>query len=138
MNYQAMIEQIKLHEGLRLKPYKCTEGFITIGYGRNLITNGITENEAEQMLLADLAKIESSLEGKRLLIGHNSARKAVIINMAYQLGVTGLLSFKRMLKAFIENDYETASKEMLNSKWSIQTPNRASELSDQMRTGEFQ
>ena len=32
---QAMIRQLALHEGLRLKPYKCTTGALTIGYGRN-------------------------------------------------------------------------------------------------------
>lgn len=138
MNYPLLIDQIKRHEGLKLKPYHCTEGRLTIGYGRNLDDVGISKDEAEELLLNDLSKVETKLEASGLLRGHNDARKAVIVNMCFQLGFTGLLKFKRMLGAFSRKEYELAAKEMLDSRWSMQTPNRAKELSDQMLTGEFQ
>ena len=139
MNYEAMIEQIKLHEGLRLKPYKCTEGYLTIGYGRNLETNGISPDEAEEMLLADLSDVEESLHRHELLIEqHSDSRRAVLINMAFQIGVQGLLKFKNTIKAYKHYDYEKAAEEMLDSKWANQTPKRARLLAEQMRTGIWQ
>lgn len=138
MNYHATINQIKRHEGLKLHPYKCTAGKTTIGYGRNLEDKGITASEAEEMLLTDMCEVEERLFGEGLFSGLNDARKAVLINMGYQLGVSGLFKFKKMIAALDRKEYELAAKEMLNSRWAMQTPNRAKELSDQMFTGEFQ
>lgn len=138
MNYQATISQIKRHEGLKLHPYKCTEGKTTIGYGRNLDDNGISQSEAEEMLLTDMCEVEESLFNHGLLTGLNDARKAVLINMGYQLGINGLLKFKKMIAALDRKEWELAAKEMLDSLYAKQTPRRAKELSDQMATGEFQ
>ena len=137
MNYQSLIEQIKRHEGLRLTPYKCTAGKLTIGYGRNLEDRGISKSEAEDMLLADVAEVEERLHKFGLLGVDNDARRSVLINMAFQLGVSGLMKFKRFIAAYRAGDFVTASKEMLDSRWAMQTPNRAKELSEQMLTGEW-
>lgn len=137
MNYEKTIEQIKLHEGLRLKPYKCTEGYLTIGYGRNLETNGISQDEAEEMLLNDISKVEQKIQDAGLFFGCD-ARKAVLLNMAFQIGFSGLMKFKNMIAAYRNGEYFRAAEEMLNSKWATQTPRRAKELAEQMRTGEFQ
>lgn len=139
MDYQAMIEQIKLHEGLRLMPYKCSEGFLTIGYGRNIQTRGISPDEAEEMLLNDVSDVEESL-ARHSLLGkeHSDPRRAVIINMAFQLGINGLFKFKKTLEAYKKCEYELAAKEMLDSLWAKQTTSRAKALSDQMFTGEWQ
>ncbi len=138
MNYHATIEQIKRHEGLRLHPYRCTAGKLTIGYGRNLEDKGINTAEAESMLLTDMCEVEERLFAEGLFSDLNDARKAVLINMGYQLGVSGLFKFKKMIAAVDRKEYELAAKEMLDSRWAMQTPNRAKELHDQMLTGEFQ
>ena len=57
-----LLNQLRRHEGLRLDPYKCSEGYLTIGYGRNIETNGISEAEAEFMLMNDLVACESELK----------------------------------------------------------------------------
>lgn len=138
MNYHRVIEQIKLHEGLKLKPYRCTSGKLTIGYGRNLEAKGISKGEAESMLLSDIAEVEEKLVRAGFLSGLNDARKAVLINMAFQLGFNGLSKFRNMLAAVQSEQYVLAASEMLDSLWAKQTPNRAKELSEQMLTGEFQ
>lgn len=138
MNYHATIEQIKRHEGLKLHPYKCTAGKTTIGYGRNLDDKGITASEAEEMLLTDMCEVEERLFAEGMFSDLNDARKAVLINMGYQLGVSGLFKFKKMIAAVDRKEYELAAKEMLASRWAMQTPRRAKELSEQMLTGEFQ
>lgn len=137
MNHDAMIEQIKRHEGFRSKPYLCSEGYPTIGYGTNLQTRGITKQEAEELLLNDLAKIDAYLNQLGLLNGLNEARQAVLFNMVYQLGRTGFSQFKHTISYIQQGKFEQAADEMLDSRWSMQTPKRAKELADQMRTGEF-
>ncbi len=138
MNYHRIIEQIKQHEGLKLKPYRCTSGKLTIGYGRNLEAKGISKGEAESMLLSDIAEVEERLVRAGFLSGLNDARKAVLINMAFQLGFNGLSRFRNMLAAVQSEQYVLAASEMLDSLWAKQTPSRAKELSEQMLTGEFQ
>lgn len=138
MNYHSTIEQLKRHEGLKLKPYRCTAGKLTIGYGHNLDDKGITKAQAEEMLLSDMCEVEEKLHRAGFLSGLNDARKAVLINMAFQLGFKGLSQFRNMLAAVQSEQFVLAAKEMLDSRWATQTPNRAKELSEQMLTGEFQ
>jgi len=141
MQYDNLIEQLKSDEGLRLRVYKCTSNKNTIGFGRNLDDNGISKDEAEMLLINDLHRVEEALDRHGLLSSeHNSARKAVLYNMAYQLGINGLLGFPKMLLAYRSGDYRTTAEEMLDSLWASkkQTPQRAKRLSDQMLTGEWQ
>jgi lysozyme len=63
-------------------------------------------------------------------------RQEVLVEMVYQLGLTGVLGFRRMLDALRQSDYRLASVEMLRSRWAEQTPNRASELALRMRDNE--
>lgn len=65
-------------------------------------------------------------------------RFAVLLNMAYQMGVDGLFGFVNTLKMIESGDYDSAATGMLNSLWAKQTPDRAKRLSKQMRTGEWQ
>jgi lysozyme len=65
-------------------------------------------------------------------------RLAVLINMAFQLGIGGLLEFKRTLGSIDDGQYSEASMEMLDSLWAQQTPERAKRLAKQMLTGEWQ
>ena len=133
-----LIEQLKIHEGLRLKPYQCTAGKWTIGYGRNLEDNGITKFEAEQLLTHDVAgvimQLSDAIDGWHCL---NEARKAVLVNMAFNMGVNGLMKFKKTLGYVRLKMYKEAGVEMMDSKWSVTVGGRAVELSDQMIKGEF-
>lgn len=128
------LSTIKRHEGLRLKPYHCSEGKLTIGIGRNLESNGISEDEAELMALNDIAMAEKYATA---LVSDFSAlndnRKIVLVSMAFQMGRTGLSKFVKMLDAIDIGAFRTAADEMLNSKWARQTPERAKELAEMMK-----
>lgn len=139
-----LLNQLRRHEGLRLKPYHCSENFLSLGYGRNLDTNGISEAEAEFMLLNDLLACESELKNEGWYNQLDETRRAVILNMAFNLGKPKLMQFKKFIGALSDDDYETASKEMVTgsdgvspSKWASQVGKRAYELADQMRTGQW-
>ena len=140
-----LLNQLRRHEGLRLDPYKCSEGYLTIGYGRNIETNGISEAEAEFMLMNDLVACESELKDEGWYNQLDETRRAVVLNMAFNLGKPKLMQFKKFIGALSDDDYETASKEMVTgsdgvspSKWASQVGSRAYELADQMRTGQWQ
>lgn len=133
---ETLIQQLIRHEGMSKKPYYCFGGKLTIGVGRNLDDVGITEDEALYLLRNDIESARDALTQKLSWFpGLDEARQGVLINMCVNLGVKGLMKFKKTL-ALIENKYyEEASREMLKSKWAKQVGNRAVELSKIMATG---
>lgn len=136
------VAQIKRHEGRVLTAYQDHLGFWTIGYGRLIDkrrNGGISEAEAEQLLQNDVSAVVGQLSRQisfweRL----NAPRQAVLMNMAFQMGVAGLLKFKRTLNLIEAGQFSEAASNMLTSPWAKQTPRRAQEMSNQMRTGKWQ
>ncbi|PCJ26473.1 MAG: hypothetical protein COA94_05030 [Rickettsiales bacterium] len=129
-------ELIKLHEGLELKPYRCTAGELTIGYGINLDA-GITEEEADYMLDNRVRSLTTQLHNIDFWIELSGVRRAVLIDMAYNLGLSGLLKFRRMLAAMEVRDFDKAAIEMENSRWFNQVGNRSKRLQKMMITGDW-
>ena len=131
-------EYIKENEGLRLKPYKCSAGKSTIGWGRNLDDKGISENEAELMLTEDINDCIDSLcgifnyLGLRLL---SEKRQLVLIDMIFNLGASRFSKFKKMIQAVKDRDFEEAAKQLLESRYAKQVPNRANRNAEMMREG---
>ena len=128
---------IKRHEGRRLKPYKCPAGKLTIGYGRNLDANGITRYEADVMLTHDVVTTVNAVKKYNFYEGLSDVRRAVVVDMAYNLGLGGLRSFVTFRKHLTHRDYLSAAREMMDSKWATQVPNRAKRLAKMMRTNEW-
>ncbi len=127
---------IKLHEGLRLKPYECPAGYLTIGYGRNIQQNGITISEAEMLLDNDIERVIKELEKWLSIFKELSDnRKAALIDMSYNLGFNKLFQFRKFLAALQKQDFEEAAKEMLDSKWASQVGNRATVLANMIKEG---
>lgn len=134
-----LIDQLIRDEGVRLKPYKDSVGKLTIGVGRNLDDVGINELEAEWLLSHDILRAELALEEhlpwtKDL----DEVRKAALINMAFNMGIAGLLTFKNTLQAIQEARYDDAANQMLESKWATQVGPRAHRLALQIQSGEWQ
>lgn len=135
-NIDEVCELVQKHEGFSSKPYKCTAGKLTLGYGFNLESRGITKQEADFILANRILEIDQKLAQQwRIYCTLTPKRKMVLIDMAYNLGIGGLFNFKRMFKALNAGDYEEATKEMLNSNWANQVGNRAKELAEIMRNG---
>ena len=132
---QALIDSVKEGEGLRLKPYRCTAGKLTIGYGRNLDDVGITKEEAELLLKNDLEKAEKDAEKFPVYAKLNQARKDVLIEMVFNLGYSRLSNFKKMFAALEKGDYDEAANQMLDSSWHTQVGKRAERLAYFMRIG---
>lgn len=135
MNKPLLIESLRRHEGLSLTPYKCTAGYLTIGFGLNLDA-GITLKEAYMLLESRIEQscqeLDKGFPGWR---EHPENVQNVLIEMQYNLGRPRLAQFKKMWAALANDDYDTAAKEMLNSKWAEQVGQRAFTLSRQMAEG---
>ena len=124
-----IMADLQRDEGLRLKPYRDSVGKLTIGFGRNLSDNGITEREAEILLDNDMAKTFADLD--RALPwwrGLPPFRQRGLVNMAFNLGLPRLLTFKKMLSALQTGDGEQAAVEALDSIWAGQVKGRADRI----------
>jgi len=137
-----LVTQLRRDEGEVLHAYEDHLGFLTIGIGRLIDKRkggGISSEEAAYLLNNDIDTRIKALERALPWFSRlDDARKGVLVNMAFQLGVDGLLAFKNTLKEVEAGNYSKASEMMLMSKWATQTPERAQRLAKQMRTGEWQ
>jgi len=141
MSYNDLKARIKEHEGFVPKIYKDQLGFKTIGFGHLVLETdrfkeGVTykKKDLEEVFDSDFNTAKSN--ANQLISGlpiHHQA-KCVIIEMVFQLGIGGVSKFKKMWKALKQNDYQTASEEMLDSRWAKQTPKRVEELSSVMKS----
>jgi lysozyme len=125
--------QLIKHEGMRLLPYHCTAGKLTIGVGRNLEESGISRDEAVLLLRNDIERFATALD-KRFpwFRSLSEIRQRALIDMSF-MGMGKVLEFKRMLAALEAFDYATAAAEMLASKWASQVGTRARTLATLLR-----
>jgi len=141
----SMVERIKSHEGYKPSPYKDTVGKWTVGYGRNLEDNPLTPIEViklfgktkfnstigaeiffEDLLIRDIEKHAAELENNLAIFPMcSSNEQTVLIDMAFNLGVPTLLSFKGMLHAIDNEDQVQAAAELLDSQYAEQVKTRA-------------
>ncbi len=130
-------EELIRDEGLRLESYQDTVGLWTIGVGHLLGPERrmlrITPAEADALLTADI-DAASDLAARLVGVPLDDVRERAIINMSFNLGPR-LDQFKKFLAAVNARDWETAAKEMMDSKWARQVGKRAERLRDMILTG---
>ena len=134
---QTDIDLIRKHEGYEPRVYKDHLGFETIGIGFKVSELDLTEKECESILKRKLLDIELKLLQKFDWYKNSSSEvKTVVLNMCYQMGVTGFSKFKKTISYLSLGYTKEAGKEMLDSKWAKeQTPTRAKELSNLLTNG---
>lgn len=148
MRFDDLIAYLKAEEGLKLKAYKDTEGVWTIGYGTSLRAMGlpdvtaaemvITRFQAEEYLRAEAFKALTGVEAAFAWWGGlDPVRQAIVVAVAYQLGLNGLRGFKKFIAAMKARDFKTAAAEMMDSKWARQTPNRAARAALMLKDGRW-
>ena len=124
------LEQICSDEGFESKPYQDTEGVWTFGIGFTFIT----EEESLAVLKIRLGSVLAALNAQLHWFTNLAIEvKNIMLNMAYQIGVAGLMDFTNTMMFIQNRDWVQAADEMLDSKWAKQTPERAKRLSDRMR-----
>ena len=129
-----LLESIKKHEGFVEHVYDDSLGIPTIGYGFAIKDLVLDEDIAEDILMRKLERLKRNANSRfRWLEDMPVVVQEVILNMCYQLGVTGVSKFRKAISALQEGDWDEAANEMLDSLWARQTPNRATELSNIVR-----
>ena len=135
----TLLEQLQRDEGFRPTPYRDSQGYWTIGYGWCL------ERRPMSLRIATLILEEQMQENAVEVINHlpwskglDEVRRAVLTNVTFNVGLGGLLKFEKMLAAMEANDWATAAKELLDSKYAGQVGLRAERLAEQIRSGVFQ
>ena len=135
INWDRLKQDLIRDEGLRLKPYHCTAGKVTIGVGRNLDDVGVSKEEAYNMLDADMQSVGRELD--RNLDGWRTYPDGVALglaNMCFNLGWPRLSGFRKMLAALEAGDYNRAADEALDSKWAKQVGPRADRIAQLFRS----
>ena len=133
---ETLLATLRADEEFRSRPYRCSAGKLTIGYGRNLEDTGITQDEAEFLLRGNVAHALRVAMGYAWFRRLSSTRQRVIVEMVFQLGPAGFHTFRNMRRALSDEDYQRAAEEMLDSKWAkLDTPQRAQRAADRMRRG---
>ena len=136
----ALKAELHLDEGCRLRAYQDDGGVWTIGWGHTgpEVRAGLawTQAQADGQLEADIAKAEAQcaryIACWPKLDDH---RQDVIADMAFNMGIGGLLKFHHMLAAVEAGDYAKAAADMLATQpWASQVGARAERLAALMRS----
>ena len=137
MNVEALINDLKRDEGYRATAYRDTQGRLTIGYGFLIeAPGGLLAGEGDTMLANRLSPVVTELPKQFSWFANMSdARQRALTNMAYQLGIGGLLEFKEMLSAMGNGDYMEAASHALDSLWAKQCPERAARVAEMIANG---
>jgi len=129
---EELKESIKRHEGKSLHIYKDSLGLWTIGYGT--LIESISEEEAEWLFEHRLNKVIKDLNFRKPIVRVLPEKmRDVLYEMGYQLGVNGLLKFKKMWQAIEDDDLGGIIREMKDSKWYTQTTSRADDLIEKLK-----
>lgn len=142
MTIASLRDMLVREEGLRLSAYQDHLGYWTIGVGRLIDARrggGITKDEAMYLLDNDIRRYTDAVfDALPWAQDLSEPRQAVLIGMAFQMGVHGLLGFTNTLAAVRDGRWQDAYDGILASKWATQTPARAERMAKQMLTGEWQ
>jgi lysozyme len=131
--------QLRIDEGEVAHAYMDSEGFWTIGVGRLIDKRRggrLRKDEIALLLENDITDAET--DARTLFSsfdGLSPIRRAVLVNMAFNLGRERLAGFNNLRSAIAAGDFSTAAQEMLASKWASQVGIRAQRLAKQMKEG---
>lgn len=121
---------VKTNEGYRRFPYPDTLGTFAVGHGTNFFTRGMTEVEADYFTLRDVTARFDELQKLPWFAKQNVARKAALIDLAYELGLRGLLNFTFMIRCLDTEAYASAANALRHSKLADEAPARAKRNAD--------
>lgn len=140
---EKLIAELRADEGVEYSPYIDTVGIKTVGVGHNLKSSPIanaeyplTDEQVDNLLANDLKIVFNGLD-KNLPWWRELSyvRQRVLANMAFNLGISGLLGFTNTLDLIKKGEYAKAANGMLASKWAGQVGARAKRLAMMMITG---
>jgi len=137
-NFDKLFEMIKDQEGFVGVPYQDSYGNLTVGYGWNIRSRPLSQDQAAYICASQLRDTDAELAKTIPYYAKlDDVRKSVIVDMAFQMGVKGVLLFVNMWQSIKMTDWNTAASDMLNSQWGREFKSRANVLAKMMKTGEW-
>lgn len=136
---KRLMDQLKLHEGVRSHPYDCPAGYLTIGVGRNISETGLglSDDEIDYLLRNDIERCYQELDRFAWFMDLDTVRQEALVNMCFNLGFPRLIKFTKMMGAMAENKFSLAAAEALDSKWARQVGQRAKDIAHMIEFGEY-
>jgi len=129
MNIKRLKAQLVQHEGIRLTPYRCEAGKLTIGIGRNLEDKGISESEAHYLLENDIFEVLLDLAGLFPEFFYFPEEiQIVLTDMRFNLGYDSFREFQDMIGAVKDKDWPSMRAELIDSLWYRQVERRGPNL----------
>lgn len=127
----------QLHESLRLRLYRCTAGYLTIGWGHNIDDRGVTRAIADAILVEDLAVAERDLDTiASWWRGLDPVRAAAVLDMCFNLGGERFSKFAPTLDVIRRGDYAAAAARLRRTAWFTQTKTRAVRIVAMIESGQ--
>ena len=136
-----LISMLKRHEGVRSKVYMCSAGYETIAVGRNISESGLglSDDEIDYLLNNDIKRVREELTDSYFWFpAMNEARQDALVDISFNLGQTRLRGFVKAIEAMSREQFDIAADEFMDSKWATQVGNRAIQVTEMIRTGEYQ
>lgn len=137
MSYIDILEaQLEIDEGKRNKMYLDSKGIPSLGIGHNLRDKPISDRAVRVIFEDDVADAEADI--RKLFYDFddlNDNRKAVVLNMMFNMGLPTFSQFKNTISLINHGEYGQAADAMLDSAWAKQVGERAVRLSNLMRSG---
>jgi len=140
------VDILEFEEGYRESPYLVSEGYPTVGIGQLIGTKNAPLEQynfkmsrlvAQVWMAKHVVEMQKELEDYAWFQNCNDERQAILISMRYQLGLSGLLGFKKMLAAIECYYWQEAHDQGLDSAWAKQTPERANRHMDAILSGDL-
>jgi lysozyme len=136
-----LVQMLKRHEGVRDKVYMCSAGYETIGVGRNISDSGLglADDEIDYLLSNDIRRCKEELIGEYDWFKDlDSVRQDAMLDMSFNMGQTRLRGFVKALGYMDIGDYDKAGDEFYDSRWATQVGDRALEICQMIKSGEYQ
>lgn len=136
-----LVQMLKRHEGVRDKVYMCSAGYETIGVGRNISESGLglADDEIDYLLSNDIRRCKEELIGEYDWFKDlDSVRQDAMLDMSFNMGQTRLRGFVKALGYMDIGDYDKAGDEFYDSRWATQVGDRALEICQMIKSGEYQ
>ena len=144
MDINKLREQLKIDEGVKYEVYDDHLGYKTFGIGHLVKTTDeeyglpvgtpVSEKRVNSVFDKD---VETYIDESKKVFGNledmPQEAQQVIVNMCFNMGAPRLSQFKKFIKAIHDEDWKTASVEMLDSRWASQVGIRANRLSDRIK-----
>ena len=129
------------HEKKEKSAYQDSLGFWTIGIGRLIDARknaGLSEDEMLYLLNNDLGQCEIELSHFKWFMSLDHVRGDVMVELCFNIGLSGVLQFHQMISSIENKDYAAASMHLLNSLWAKQVKaERADNMAARLKDGVY-